>query len=127
MTAPDGERIRRAIEAAERGTTGRIGVRIVPGKTADALEDARAHFAQARLHEHEQRNAVVFFVAPKARRFAIFGDSALHEHVGDRFWNDLVREMTPYFAGGDLTEGLLLGIARVGEQFRLHFSAEVPA
>ena len=121
MKAPDGQRIRKAIDAAEQGTTGRIGVRIVPGATADALEDARKHFMHARMHEHEHRNGVIFFVAPKARKFAVFGDRAIHDHVGDAFWSKLVEDMTPFFAGGDMTEGLLLGIARVGEQLRLHF------
>lgn len=126
MREPDGERIRRAIEAAERGTTGRIGVRIVSGKTADALDDARKHFMHAHLHEHEHRNGVVFFVAPKARRFAVVGDEAIHEHVGDAFWQHLIDDMKPYFAKGEMTEGLVFGISRVGEQLRLHFPAEVP-
>lgn len=119
---PDGERIRKAIDAAEKGTTGRIGVRIVPGTSVDALEEAKRHFMHANLHHHEHRNAVVFLVAPKARRFAVVGDKDLHEHVGDAFWRSLVDSMTPYFAKGDMTEGLVVGIARVGEQLRLHFA-----
>lgn len=127
MRAPDGDRIRKAIDAAENETSGRIGVRIVGGKTADALEDARRHFVQAHLHEHEHRNGVVFFVAPKARRFAVFGDKEIHAHVGDAFWQRLVDDMQPYFAKGDMTEGLVLGIARVGEQLRLHFPSRAQA
>lgn len=126
MTRADGERIRRAIDAAEHGTTGRIGVRIVHGKTEDALADARNHFVRAHLHEHKYRNAVVFFVAPRARRFAVVGDEAIHEQVGEGFWMTLVDEMAPHFARGDLAQGLLLGIARVGEQFKMHFSEHVP-
>jgi uncharacterized membrane protein len=119
---PDGDRIREAIDAAERGTTGRIGVRVVAGKSKDALEDARRHFLHARLHEHEHRNGVVFFVAPAARRFAVFGDKAIHDRVGDAFWRNLVDEMQPYFARGKMTEGLVLGIARVGKELQLHFA-----
>lgn len=118
---PDGERIRRAIDAAESGTSGRIGVRVVAHKTDDALEDARRHFMHANLHEHQPRNGVIFFVAPKARKFAVFGDEAMHQRVGDTFWRALVGDMQQYFTSGDMTEGLVLGIARVGEQLRLHF------
>jgi uncharacterized membrane protein len=118
---PDGKRIREAIDAAENGTSGRIGVRIVPDKTADALEEARRHFVHANLHEHEPRNGVIFFVAPKVRKFAVFGDAAMHERVGDTFWRSLVGDMQQYFTSGNMTEGLVLGIARVGEQLRLHF------
>ncbi len=116
MRSPDGARIRRAIDAAEKGTTGRIGVRIAAGKSADALEDARRHFFNARLHEHEHRNAVIFFVAPSARRFAVFGGEAMHDRVGDAFWRELVARMEPYFASNDVTHALEFGIAQVGEQ-----------
>ena len=126
MKTLDADRIREAIDAAERGTTGRIGVRVVPGRSADALEDARKHFAHARLHEHEHRNAVVFFIAPNARRFAVFGDKAIHERVGETFWSQLVSDMTPYFRSGDMTAGLIFGIAAIGDQLREHFSSEVP-
>lgn len=127
MNRVDGERIRRAIDEAQRGTTGRIGVRIVDTKHADALEEARAQFVRARLHEHEHHNAVAFFVAPRSRRFAVVGDEAIHERAGDAFWRALVDEMQPYFARGEMTEGLVHGIGRVGEQFREHFAAVVPA
>jgi len=127
VKAFDGDRIRRAIDEAERGTSGRIGVRVVAGKTADALEDARKHFLHARLHEHAHRNAVVFFVAPKARRFAVVGDDAIHDRVGDAFWQQLVAEMQPYFARGEMTQGLVHGIERVGAKLREHFSAQVLA
>ncbi|HKU67522.1 MAG TPA: TPM domain-containing protein [Candidatus Baltobacteraceae bacterium] len=127
MKRLDGDRIRTAIDAAERGTTGRIGVRIVSGGSADALEDARKHFAQARLHEHAHRNGVVFFVAPKARRFAVFGDEAIHDRVGEAFWTQLVHDMTPYFRSGEMTEGLVFGITRVGAQLHEHFADGVPA
>jgi hypothetical protein len=30
--------------------------------------------------------------------------------------------MQPYFARGKMTEGLVLGIARVGEELQLHFA-----
>jgi uncharacterized membrane protein len=123
VKAPDGVRIRGAIEAAERGTTGRIAVRVTHRKSADALAEAQQHFLHARMHEHEHRNAVIFFVAPNVKKFAVFGDKAIHEHVGDLFWNGLVEDMTPFFARGDMTEGLLRGIERVGEQLRLHFPA----
>lgn len=126
MKALDADSIREAIDAAERGTTGRIGVRVVPDRSADALEDARKHFVHAKLHEHEHRNAVVFFIAPKARRFAVFGDKAIHERVGETFWAQLVSDMTPYFRSGDMTAGVLFGIAAVGERLREHFPSEVP-
>ena len=127
MSSIDGDRVRRAIDAAERETTGRIGVRIAHGPVRDPFEQARRQFLHAGLHRHAHRNAVVFLVAPKARRFAVYGDEAIHDRVGDEFWASLVRDMTPLFANGDITAGLELGIARVGERFRAHFPKDARA
>lgn len=127
MKAVDGERVRRAIDAAQRDTTGRIGVRVTGEAVPDTLESAREHFHRAKLHEHPEANAVLFLVAPKIRQFAVFGGTAMHERLGPDFWVQLVSEMRPYFASGDPTGALVLGIDRVGAQLREHFSAEVTA
>jgi len=120
----DGDRIRRAIDKAEAGTSGRIGVRVVRGNPGDALESARNHFHQAGLHERPERNGVLLLIAPDARRLAVFGGDAIHARVGDAFWSLVVSDMSAHFAQGNPTEGLEHGIARVGEQLRLHFPRE---
>ena len=121
MKEIDGDRIRAAIDAAEAGTTGRIAVRVIPHDTPDALQAAREHLQQAELHRHPHRNAVIFLVAPKSRRFAVYGDDAIHKKVGDAFWNDVVAGMTPHFQRDDMTGAIVHGIHRVGEQLRAHF------
>ncbi len=121
MKGIDGERVRRAIDAAEQGTSGRIGVRVTHERIHDAFEHARSEFHHAHLHEHPDANAVIFLIAPKTRRFAVYGGDAIHQRVGDAFWLRLVDEMQPYFRSGNLTEGIVCGINRVGEQLRAHF------
>jgi uncharacterized membrane protein len=119
----DGPRIETAIRAAERGTTGRIGVHVTTERVSDALAHVRSGFARARLHEHPQGNGVLFLVAPRSRKFAVYGGAALHERVGGVFWEQLVGEMRPYFADGRPTEGLESAIGRVGDALRAHFPA----
>jgi uncharacterized membrane protein len=121
MKEIDGDCVRAAIDAAEAGTTGRIAVRVVPHDTPDALQAAREHLQQADLHRHSHRNAVIFLVAPKSRRFAVYGDDAIHQRVGEAFWEELVAGMTPHFKQGDMTGALVHGIKRVGEQLYAHF------
>jgi uncharacterized membrane protein len=96
-------------------------VRVLPRDTPDALQSARESLHQAELHKHPHRNAVIFLVAPKSRRFAVYGDDAIHQRVGDKFWTDVIEEMTPHFKRGDMTGALEHGIGRAGEQLRLHF------
>jgi uncharacterized membrane protein len=116
-------RIERAIRAAESGTTGHVVVRIVPDETLDAFEKAKAEFESAGLHRAKERNVAMILVAPKARTFAVIGDRALHERVGDGFWNGLVDEMRPSFAAGRNDEAIVHAVNRIGDQLHKHFPA----
>jgi len=120
------DRIRADIDAVETETTARIAVRVLEHETNDAFEAARQEFERANLHRHRDRNAVLFLLAPKSRRFAVIGDEAIHARVGDAFWNELVDQMTPYFRRGELTEGILFGINRIGERPMKHFPKPAP-
>jgi uncharacterized membrane protein len=121
MTRAERDEIARAISRAEDGTTGKIAVRVVPDKNLDAFERAKHEFAKIGLHRHHAENAALILVAPKARNMAILGDRALHERVGETFWNDVVAESTQYFARGNVTGGIAHAIARVGEALHAHF------
>jgi uncharacterized membrane protein len=120
----DGKRVHAAIRSAEEGSTGRVAVRVLPHNTPDALESARESLHQAELHKHPHRNAVIFLVAPKSRRFAVYGDDAIHERVGETFWEDVVAGMTPHFKRGDMTGALEHGIGMAGKELRAHFPAD---
>jgi uncharacterized membrane protein len=111
-----------AIASAEDGTTGRIAVREIPDRSVDAFERAKREFGRIGLHRHEPANAALILIAPQARRFAIIGDRALHERVGDAFWSDLVKESEPFFARGDTEAGILYAVARLGEVLHAHFA-----
>lgn len=121
MTRDQRAAVARALADAEEGTTGRIGVRVVADRDVDAFERAKREFVHAGLHRHAHENAVLILVAPKARRFAIIGDRALHEKVGDAFWRGVVGETEPYFARGELLDGIVYAIGRAGDALRTHF------
>lgn len=125
MTREQRDRIAHAISEAEEGTTGRIAVRVIPDRTVDAFERAKSEFGRIRLHRHAPANAALILVAPNAKRFAVVGDRVLHETVGDAFWIGLVKEIEPYFAGGDNVAGIRHAVARIGEMFRTHFPRSV--
>lgn len=127
MTAEQRAHIARAITDAEAGTTGRIVVRVIPDQNVDAFVRAKRDFGRAGLHHHATRNAALILVAPKAQRFAVLGDRALHERVGDAFWRDVVEEAQPYFARGATEEGVLHAVARIGAALREYFPEPVEA
>jgi len=116
-------RIERAVREAEAGTTGRIVVRIVPDRDLDALARARSEFERAGLHRSDARNVALVLVAPNARKYAVLGDRALHERVGDAFWSDLAAEMKSDFAAGNAEAAIVRAVERIGAQLRAHFPA----
>jgi uncharacterized membrane protein len=122
VTPDDRERIARAIAEAERGTTGRIVVRWLARGGHDAFEHAKREFESAGLHRHPARNAALILVAPRAKSYAVIGDSALHARVGDTFWRRVVDEMRASFARDDIPGGILHAVRQIGNALHEHFA-----
>ncbi len=125
MTSSERAEISRAIARAEEGTTGRIAVRVIPDSSVDAFERAKHEFGRVGLHRHHHANGALILVAPKARRFAVIGDRALHERVGDAFWNGVVETSRPYFARGEVAQGIVHAVGRIGDALHAHFAQVV--
>lgn len=122
--APDGvdpDRIVERIKAAESATTGQIHVHVSHRSVKDASAAAAREFRRLRMDRTPHRNAVLIYVAPRSRSFAVYGDAAVHERCGDDFWRAVVADMQGDLRQGRLTEGILKGIDRLGatlaEQF----------
>ncbi len=119
----DAERVRRAIVAAERGTTGEIRVSVATFFWGSVRRNAERAFARLGMARTRERNGVLFFVVPSRRRFAVLGDEGIHARVGDDFWAAVSRALAADFRKGDFTEGLLRGIEEVGRRLAEHFPA----
>lgn len=126
MTEADRKRIGRALQRAEAGTSSRIGVRIVPEAAVDAFERAKSEFLARGMHAHPGSNAALILVAPNARTFAVLGDRALHERVGQAFWDRIVVEMTQAFKAGTPADAIVAGIDRLGAALHAHFTQAAP-
>ncbi|HTJ00233.1 MAG TPA: TPM domain-containing protein [Dongiaceae bacterium] len=110
-----------AIQAAEQKTSGEIRLFISHKDVPDAVAAAQAEFERLGMTRTRQRNGVLIFVAPRARKFAVFGDTAVHERCGDAFWQALAAEMSGHFQRGEFTAGIRHGIAKAGELLAVHF------
>jgi uncharacterized membrane protein len=121
MVAIDKERIKQAIQKAEKRTSGEIRVSVSPLFWGDVRKAAEKAFARLGMTATENRNAVLFFVVPARRKFVVLGDSGIHQKVGQEFWHHIVRTVAAKFKEGDFTGGLVAGIAAVGEDLAKHF------
>lgn len=115
------QRLQVAIAAAERVTAGEVRVHIQARCGEDPCGDAARVFERLGMTRTAARNGVLIFLAWETRRFAVIGDTAIHERVGEAFWQATVSAMTPLFAAGDLVGALEAGIWATGEALRRHF------
>jgi uncharacterized membrane protein len=121
FTPEQKEDIRLAIMNAELDTSGEIRVHIENTFKGDVLDRAAWVFKELKMHETEQRNGVLIYLAIKNRTFAIIGDVGINQKTGDGFWDEIKRIMLNHFREARFTEGLVEAIDKTGEQLKKHF------
>jgi len=119
----DSERIVAAIERAERSTSGLIQVSIAPHFWGSIRKAAERAFARLGIAHTPHRNGVLIFVVPARREFVILGDTAIHEKVGQEFWERVGAAMSHRIRSGNLTDGIVHGIEEAGRELAAHFPA----
>jgi uncharacterized membrane protein len=116
-------RIDEAIRAAEHKTTGRIVVYVGRHHVDDPVVEGRRLFQKLHLETEKNKAALLLFIAPKAQKFSVTGGTALHEKLGQKWWDDLAAGLAGHFRAGRYTEGLLAAIEASGQVLQAHFSA----
>ena len=116
------DRIIDAIRAAESKTSGEIRVFIQRGKLdVDPLIAAQKKFLKLGMQKTSERNAILIFVAPRAHKFAVVGDKAVHEKCGEHFWARLVESMREHFRNERFSHALVEPIEEAGKALAEHF------
>lgn len=113
--------LKNAIARAEKNTSGEIRVFIDSIIKGDVLDRAAEVFETLKMHETKLHNGVLIYVAIESRQFAVIGDSGIHHHVSQSFWEKLKSEMIPFFKRQDYTGGLLHAIEEAGKKLKVHF------
>jgi uncharacterized membrane protein len=117
----DPDRVKAAIGAAEKRTSGEIRVSISSFFWGDVHFAAVRAFERMQMHKTQLRNGVLLFVVPSRRRFVVLGDGGIHEKVGQAFWERVAGAISEHFRRGDFTAGIVHGIEVTGEQLASHF------
>src|SRR6266480_3722553 len=111
-----------AIREAEAKSSGEIRVFIQRGTlNGDALVAAQKKFRRLRMQKTQERNAVLIFVAPRAHKFAVVGDKAVHEKCSDEFWQSIVEGMQTHFQNERFSHALVDAIGEIGKVLAAHF------
>jgi uncharacterized membrane protein len=118
----DVRRVEEAVRAAERRTSGEIRVAVARFYFWGDVQRAAGHaFRHLGVWRTRRRNGVLIFVAPRRRRFAIVGDVGICEKAAPTFWRAVADAIAGHFAAGDLTAGLVRGVATVADELAAQF------
>jgi len=64
---------------------------------------------------------VLIFVVPRAHKFAVVGDKAIHKKSGDEFWQGIVERMRKHFQNERFSDALVEAIQEIGSVLARHF------
>src|SRR6266705_5438654 len=85
------------------------------------VQELKQQLQRLQMHKTQQRNAVLIFVAPRAHKFAVVGDKAIHEKCGDEFWQRIVEGMRTHFQNEKFSHALVEAIQEIGKMLAAHF------
>jgi uncharacterized membrane protein len=114
----------RAIEEAEKATSGEIRLHLEKTCSGDAFDRAKKLFATLGMTTTKSRNGVLLYVAYGSRKVAVYGDEGIHTAVGQAFWDEDIAILTAHFKEGKPVEGLVAVIERIGEKLKTYFPFE---
>jgi uncharacterized membrane protein len=120
----DADAVKRAIEEAERQTSGEIRVSVSTFFWGNVRKTAERAFSRMGMDRTQHRNGILFFIVPSRKKFVVLGDSGIHEKVGQEFWDGVAAAISERFRKGDFTGGLVHGITEAGRQLAAHFPYE---
>ena len=115
------QRIKQAVEAAEKHTSGEIRVCVEKTCSEDVLDRAAKYFTQLDMQKTKLRNGVLIYLATEDRKFAIIGDGGINKVVPADFWDNAKLQMLEQFKQGNLVEGIVTGVTKAGEQLKKYF------
>lgn len=121
LNALDHERIVKAIRQAEACSRAEVRVHVSDEAVDDAHKAAAAQFEKLGMTATAERNGVLIYVAPRSQKFAIVGDTGIHQSCGQPFWQDVAAAMEADFRAGRFTDGIVKGLARTAEVLGTYF------
>jgi uncharacterized membrane protein len=113
-----------AIQAAMLGTAAEVRVHLSRRWwEPNPLKRAQKIFQRHGMDRTDHRAGVLLYVNLRRRKFAVLGDTAIHEKLGQRYWEELVRKLRTDLRSTHSERAIALAVLHVGEALRAHFPA----
>lgn len=112
-------RISNKIKEAEKITSGEIRISLREHlkwseKKKDIRKLAEEEFVKLNMHNTRDKTGILLFVVLGERKFYILADEGINSKVEQNTWDDVRNEIQSNFLSGNYTNGILIGIEKVG-------------
>lgn len=121
LSETEEQEIIKAIQIAEKNTSGEIRVHIEKHTDKKHFDRALEVFHTLKMGETKERNGVLIYLAIDDKSFVICGDKGINDIVADDFWNATKDIMQNRFKQGNFKQGLVEGIEKAGNELKKHF------
>lgn len=121
FTEEEQKQIQKAVEAAEKFTSGEIRICIEKKCSEDVLDRAAKYFHKLGMDKTDIHNGVLIYIATQDHKFAIIGDSGINKVVPPNFWDSTKDAMREKFKADEMVNGIVIGIQLAGEQLKKYF------
>ncbi len=121
LSKKEEKKIIKAIQEAERNTSGEIRVHIDAEPSENHLDMAVSVFQSLKMNETRHRNGVLFHVSPKDHNFTVIGDIGIDAVTPDDFWDEIKQKVIKKFKKEKYAKGLVKGIEMAGVALQKYF------
>ena len=115
------ELIVKAIQTAEKNTSGEIRVHLESFCWGDAMEQAQKTFRRLNMHATKEQNGILIYIATESHKIAMIGDAGIHRKLGKEYWDKIVQGLVSNFKEGKHAQGLADAIIDCGGQLKHYF------
>lgn len=115
------KRMVQCIADAELMSSGEIRLHMEDRCKADPYERALQVFHQLNMHQTEQRNGVLLYIAVQDKKLAIVGDRGIHEVVQQIYWDKIIDHLKAAFKQGQYFDAIAAAIHDIGQQLKQYF------
>ena len=113
--------ISKAIEEAEKQTSGEIRVHVDKKCSGDPVKEAISHFNRLEMFNTKDRNGILIYVANEDRKLAIIGDKNINEKDPVNYWESTKNQLVESFKKEQYVIGLIHAISDVGDKLKSYF------
>jgi uncharacterized membrane protein YgcG len=120
----DRNRVREAVETADRRTSAAIVVSIAPFFVGNVERAAHRVFTRLGVAHPSRRGGVLVFVVPARQVVVVLCDEGARRCIDGSLWHEVASQIAEAFARGEGTIGLVEGVDRLAHALSISFPHE---